>query len=113
VDFDTWLLMGFATLIVANRGMFIGGLAARIPVLFFFVQFMNIVAASYFFGWGIPAFDGEMSLVNYFLGAWLVFHSVQNNSKYGKYRTQLRSSDDEEYDKLRQEVIDKLKKDEA
>jgi hypothetical protein len=110
MDQDTTLLMAFASLVVLNRAVFVGGFAVRFRPAFYGLQFANIAGSSYFLAWGIPAFQGPMRLVNYLLGALLILHAVQNNGKYAILLRENMSTDDDVHLAKRQAVLDKLKK---
>ena len=110
MDQDTTLLMAFASLVVLNRAVFVGGFAVRFRPAFYGLQIANIAGSSYFLAWGIPAFEGPMRLVNYLLGALLILHSVQNNGKYEKLLRETMSTTDDGHLAKRQAVLDKLKK---
>jgi len=110
MDQDTVILMTFATLVVLNRAIFVGGFALRFRPAFYIVQIGNIAGGSYFLAWGLPSFSGELKLVNYMLGGLLILHAVQNNGRYAKLLRQSVSEDDEAHIARRKEVLEKLKK---
>jgi hypothetical protein len=112
MDQDTTLLMAFATLVVLNRAIFVGGFAIRFRTGFYLLQACNIAGASYFLAWGLPSFSGPTQLVNYMLAALLILHTVQNNGKYEKLLRIALAGDDEDHLAKRQAVLDKLKKSE-
>jgi hypothetical protein len=110
MDQDTFLLLGYATLTVLNRAVFVGDFAIKFRPAFYLVQLFNIIGSSYLLAWGIPSFqEGPMRFVNYMLAAMLILHSVKNNAKYEKLLRAVVSTDDGHLAK-RKAVLDKLKK---
>jgi hypothetical protein len=105
--------MAFASLIVLNRAVFVGGFALRFRPAFYILQAGNIAGGSFFLAWGLPSFSGELKLVNYMLGGLLILHSVENNGRYAKLLRESQSVDDEEHLAKRNEVLEKLKKEPA
>lgn len=52
--------------------------------LFWLVQLMNLVAAGYLVGVGLPGFTGNLGVVNYVMALLFVVRAVQNNNRWGK-----------------------------
>ena len=109
MNFDTTVLLCFATLIVMNRAILIGENWYRRNPVFWGVQVMNLCAATFFAGWGVREFQATMPIVNWMLSGLLILHIIQNNRKYTKAWREFRVT--EPNLERRQEVLDKLTKD--
>jgi hypothetical protein len=109
VNFDTTVLLSFATLIVLNRAILIGENWYRRNAVFWSVQVMNLCGATFFAGWGVRDFQATMPIVNWMLSGLLILHIIQNNRRYTKAWRGFRRK--EPNLERRQEVLDKLSDD--
>jgi len=83
MDTDTTILLGVATLFIANHAVVAGPHWHHRRRLFLLVQLLTFGGACFMAGWGAPGFDREgMRLVNWMLSAMLIFHVIQNNNRY-------------------------------
>ncbi len=94
MDSDTIILLGVATIFVANHAIVVGPKWHHRRSLFFLVQVVTFAGACFMAGWGAPGFDKNgMRLVNWMLSAMLVFHVIQNNNRYQRALYEERTSD--------------------
>jgi hypothetical protein len=52
--------------------------------MFWLVQLMNLVAAGFLVGVGLPGFSGNLAVVNYVMALLFIVRAVQNNNRWGK-----------------------------
>jgi hypothetical protein len=71
-------------------------------VLFWFVQLLNIACASWVLAFGLPGFDGNLTIVNWVVGLIFMVRAVQNNGRWSAARQ--RSGSDTEEDDARAKI---------
>ena len=96
MDSDTTIILGVATIFVANHAIVVGPRWHHRRWLFVLVQLVTFAGACFMAGWGAPGFDkAGLRLVNWMLSAMLIFHVIQNNNRYQRALTDERESDPE------------------
>ena len=80
-------------------------------VLFWFVQLLNIACASWVLAFGLPGFEGNLTIVNWVLGLIFMVRAVQNNGRWSEARRSRRLGTDE--DEERAKILAALRAGEA
>ncbi len=73
----------------------------RRTVLFWGVQLLNIACASWLLAFGLPGFDGNLTIVNWVVGLLFMVRTVQNNGRWSEARRSRRSAGDEDETRAR------------
>jgi len=108
MDIDTTILLGVAGLFIVNHVLVMVPQWHRRRMLFYGVQLLNFAMACFLARWGAPGFNEKgMRVVNWMLMALVLYHVVQNNSRYVKAWSDDGPSDDER-ERLRRMVLAKL-----
>lgn len=89
-----WILFAIVGALATNHVLIrLPGWADR-AWLFWIVQLMNLAAAGFLVGVGLPGFSGNLAVVNYVMALLFIVRAVQNNNRWGKRkRAQVQEQD--------------------
>lgn len=102
-----WILFVVVGALASNH------LLLRLSWMFWPVQLMNLAAAGYLVGVGLPGFSGNLTVVNYVMALLFIVRAVQNNNRWGKRRGRRANAADGDAEARKEAIREALRRGES
>jgi hypothetical protein len=102
-----WILFVVVGALASNH------LLLRLSWMFWPVQLMNLAAAGYLVGVGLPGFSGNLTVVNYVMALLFIVRAVQNNNRWGKRKGRRATAADGDAEARKEAIREALRRGES